>query len=156
MALNFREFILSFNSADHLASNAVTASSVQDSYTVWLTQIVTWIRQHPKGDCPIFETIRENTTVWSGFGSYLTNILLAHAGLRPWTSTLDVIKSPSQLARLCEAAFELYWCGHRDNVARLHRALQYNQHTLCASKKEVLEYVSVFKHFYSSLIELLC
>jgi len=113
---------------------------VQNAYTTWLKHVVHWVRQIPLGSKPVFSAIKNDTkTCWSGFGGYLTSVLLAHAGLPPWMPTIAVIKSPARLARLCEAAFELFWMGHLSNRARLNKSLSYNGHTICATKLEVEE-----------------
>ncbi|THU85899.1 hypothetical protein K435DRAFT_684694, partial [Dendrothele bispora CBS 962.96] len=143
----FGENVLSFNSNDNLASvsrNAVTPETVSDDYSMWLKQVVKWISSCPSPNWPIFKAIREDVTAWAGFGGYLTNVLLGHAGLRPWLPTIQVIMSPSRIARLCEAAFEVYWHGHQTNVSRLQKALKYDGRTICATKIDILRYTYVY------------
>ncbi|KAJ3804930.1 hypothetical protein EV368DRAFT_15055, partial [Lentinula lateritia] len=91
------------------------ANSVQHAYYNWLVLVVQWISKVPLGHWPIFQTIQKDSTAWSGFGGYLTSVLLAHAGIRPWIPTIKIIKSPACMARLCEAAFEIFWMGHLKN-----------------------------------------
>ncbi|THU95192.1 hypothetical protein K435DRAFT_606054, partial [Dendrothele bispora CBS 962.96] len=109
----FGEFVLSFNSNDHLASVCTSFPfPFHYAYSKWLKTVARWIGSSPPAQQPIYNVIKENTGPWSGFGAYLTSILLAQAGLRFWMPTKDVCKSPARMARLCEAAFHIFWEGH--------------------------------------------
>ncbi|EEB87483.1 hypothetical protein MPER_15153, partial [Moniliophthora perniciosa FA553] len=124
----FGDFILSFNSNDNLASSIASAypqkaETFQTPYSKWLSHYASWIHQcvgnskAQKGiyKTPIFCTIKDNQDVFSGCGIYMTSVLLACAGIQPWTPTIGVISCPSRTARLAEALFKLVLRGHNAN-----------------------------------------
>ncbi|THU78956.1 hypothetical protein K435DRAFT_811123, partial [Dendrothele bispora CBS 962.96] len=47
-----------------------------------------------------------------------------------------------RMARLCEAAFHIFWDGHLKSFGRIKHALQYDHVTLCATKEDIIRFNS--------------
>ncbi|THU97031.1 hypothetical protein K435DRAFT_796819 [Dendrothele bispora CBS 962.96] len=173
LALDFGEFVLSFNSNDHLASvwwqkgnplinkpvfspicsdknsadfydwswkqthtssrNLVLPHCVQDAYSKWLKTVARWI-----GSSLL---LGSNQSIMSSKKTQVHGF---------WMPTKDVCKSPAaRMARLCEAAFHIFWEGYLKSFGHIKYALQYDHVTLCATKEDIIR-------FNSELLPRLC
>ncbi|KAK7037435.1 hypothetical protein VNI00_011186 [Paramarasmius palmivorus] len=112
-----------------------------ESYSVWLQRLIHWIRgctTRPK--VSIFLAIKDDQDAFDGCGAYMTSVVLACAGLRPWQAAVDVASCPARVARLAEAMFEVVYRGHKSNIPRIRRAWAYNGVSLSATEDDILEY----------------